>query len=40
MKLRRSPGAVGVRTGARAPMAAPLTGSVIVELMEFQASWL
>jgi len=40
MKLRRSPGAVGVSTGASAPIAAPLTGSLIVALTLFQASWL
>ncbi|NMM25488.1 MAG: hypothetical protein HHJ11_18795 [Phycicoccus sp.] len=39
-KLRRSPGSVGVRTGASAPRTAPLTGSLMVALIEFHASWL
>jgi hypothetical protein len=39
-KLRRSPASPGVKTGARAPITDPLAGSLMVELTEFQASWL
>ena len=39
-RQRRSPGSVGVRIGASAPMAAPLTGSLMVAEIEFHASWL
>ena len=40
MKERRSPVSLGVRTGASAPITAPLAGSLRVALIEFQASWL
>jgi hypothetical protein len=39
-RLRRSPAPLGVSTDARAPMTAPLAGSLMVALTEFQASWL
>src|SRR5665647_719688 len=40
MNDRRSPGSLGVSTGASAPIAAPLTGNLIVADAEFHASWL
>ena len=36
---RRSPAVVGVNTGARAPMTAPLSGSRMVQVAECHASW-
>lgn len=38
-RQRRSPGSVGAKTGASAPITAPRAGSLMVAEMLFQASW-
>ena len=39
-RLRRWSGPLGASTGANAPSTAPFTGSLMVALTEFHASWL